>query len=289
MGASERGIIGAMHPARHLAHFAILGALLFAGQQWFSPSQPVAAPEVRTVARDMTDEQLLAREARRLGLDRDDAVVRERLVSNVAFAGRDDATADERYREALALGMHESDALVQRRLAALMTARIRADAARAPVDDAALRAWFEAHRDAYRQPAALRLALVCFAGNDAQQRARDAFASLAGSSPDAIEHTGDPCFFGDETPLLSEAELARSYGPAFARAIFAAQPGAWTEPVASSQGWHLAFVRERVVARDADFSVARDGVRDACVAERQDIALRAAVERLRAAHAAEPL
>lgn len=289
MGASERGIIGAMHPARHLAHFAILGALLFAGQRWLTPAQPLAVPDAPAVARDMTDEELLAREARRLGLDRDDAVVRERLVSNVAFAGRDEATADERYREALALGMHESDAQVQRRLAALMTARIRADAARAPIDDATLRAWFDAHRDAYRQPAAVRLALVCFSGDDAQQRARDAFASLAGSSPDAIERSGDPCFFGDETPLLSEAELARSYGVDFANKIFAAPPGAWTQPVASSQGWHVAFVRERVAAREAEFSVAHDGVRDACIAERQDTALRAAVARLRAAHAAEPL
>lgn len=282
MGASERGIIGAMHLARHLAHFAILGALLFAGQRWLAPSQPAAAPDVRAVARDITDEQLLAREARRLGLDRDDAVVRERLVSNVAFAGREDATADARYREALALGMHESDALVQRRLAALMTARIRADAARAPIDDATLRAWFDAHRDAYRQPATVRLALVCFAGEGAEQRAHEA-------SAEATARKGDPCFFGDETPLLSKAELARSYGAAFARAIFAAEPGAWTQPIASSLGWHLAFVRERVAARDADFSVARDGVRDACVAERQDIALRAAVAQLRAAQAAEPL
>jgi hypothetical protein len=282
VGASERGIIGAMHPARHLAHFAILGALLFAGQRWLAPPQPVAAPDVRAVARDMTDEELLAREARRLGLDRDDAVVRERLASNVAFAGRDDATPDERYREALALGMHESDALVQRRLAALMTARIRAEAAREPIDDATLRAWFDAHRDAYRQPAAVRLSLVCFVGEHAERRAHEA-------SAEATTLEGDPCFFGDETPLLSEAELVRSYGAAFARVIFAAQPGAWTQPVASSQGWHLAFVRERVAARDADFAVVRDGVHDACVAERQDVALRAAVARLRAAQAAEPL
>ena len=64
MQASGRGIIGAMRPARHLLHFAALGALL----------------------------------------ERDDAVVSERLVSNMRFALGSDAAPERLYREALALG-----------------------------------------------------------------------------------------------------------------------------------------------------------------------------------------
>jgi len=236
--------------------------------------------------RDALDEALLAREARRLGLDRDDAVVRERLVNNVAFAASDDAAPDTRYREALALGMDESDALIRRRLAARMRDRLRAGAARAPIDDAVLRAWFDAHRDRYEEPATVGITQVCFAGRDAERRARAALPSLRRPVA-ALARVGDPCLYGSEVPLRSEAELARSGGAAFARAVFAAEAGAWTGPVASSQGWHLVFVRERLPARSADFAAVRDAVRDACIAERQDAALREGIERLRAAYAAE--
>jgi hypothetical protein len=334
--ASGRGIIGAMRPARHLLHFTLLGALLFGAERRLATLQPTsipatrvseriaayaretgAAPDARVYAlleRDARDEELLASEARRLGLDRDDAVVRERLVSNmlVAQAGpraaplprgdgesseaqawRRDAAPERLYREALALGMDASDALVRRRLAARMTARLRADAARAAIDEATLRAWFDAHRDAYEQPAAVRFEQVCFARNDrageAELRASSALASLrdAASGSAAASLRGDPCLFGKTISLRSEAELERGFGAAFARAALAADVGVWTGPIASSQGVHLVRVQERSAGRGADFESVRVAVRDACTAERQDAALRDGVARLRARYAAQ--
>ena len=287
--------------------FVALGALLFAIERRFAPPPPVEVPDANALAaawerasgfapdaelrahlaQDALDEALLAREARRLGLDRGDAVVRERLVSNIAFAGGEDATPEERHREALALGLDETDAMVRRRLASLAAARLRAEAARAPVDEAALQAWFEAHRDAYRQPAARRFEQLCFAGADAETRAAAALASLPRGEYDASARTDDPCFRGREVPLQSEAEIARSHGVDFARAVFAADAGAWVGPLASSQGWHLVFVREQVPARDLELAAVRDSVRDAVIAERQDVALREGIASLRAAYAAE--
>ena len=325
--ASGRGIIGAMHPARHLLHFALLGALLFAAERRLATVQPVvipaarvaeriaayaretgAAPDARVSAlleRDAQGEEVLAREARRLGLDRDDAVVRERLVSNMlalqggplerepseAESMRRDATQGRLYREALALGMDASDTLVRRRLAARMTARLRADAAREPIDEVALRAWFDAHQDVFEQPAALRFAQICFARSDregeAERRARSALASLRDAAIPAAEASrrGDPCLLGTAISLRSAAELERSFGAAFARAAFAADLGVWTGPIASREGVHLVRVQERVAARGAAFESVREAVRDACIAERQDAALRDGVARLRARYA----
>jgi hypothetical protein len=299
-----------MHPARHVLHFAALGALLFAADREFARPQPAAmpaervieraaafaratgsAPDARQLAlleRDAFHEELLAREARRLGLDRDDAVVRERLVSNMGFVLGRDVAPDRLYREALALGMDTSDALVRRRLAARMTARLRADAARAPIDEATLRGWFDRHRDDYEEPAAVRFAQLCFAretrGGAAESRARETLASLRrdADAGAAASRRGDPCLFGSEVPLRSEAELARSFGASFTRAAFGAETGVWTGPVASSQGVHLVFVRDRVAKRAADFEAVRDAVRDACIAERQDAALRDGLAALRA-------
>jgi hypothetical protein len=334
--ASGRGIIGAMRPARHLLHFTLLGALLFAAGRRLATPQPTpipatrvseriaaytretgAAPDARVYAlleRDAQDEELLASEARRLGLDRDDAVVRERLVSNmlVAQAGpragplprgdaesseeqasRRDAAPERLYREALALGMEASDTVVRRRLAARMTERLRADAAREPIDEATLRAWFDAHRDAYEQPAAVRFEQVCFARSDrageAELRAGRALASLrdAAIGPAEGSHRGDPCLFGSAIALRSQAELERGFGAPFARVALAADPGVWMGPIASSQGLHLLRVQERIAARGADFESVRSAVRDACIAERQDAALHDGVARLRARNAAQ--
>ena len=325
-----------MRPARHLLHFTLLGALLFAAERRFATSQPVAisatrvaeriakytretgaAPDARVYAlleRDAQGEDVLAREARRLGLDRDDAVVRERLVSNMAFlqggarvdqSARGDAPPSETnalgheisperlYREALALGMDASDALVRRRLAARMTARLRADAAREPIDEATLRAWFDAHGDTFEQPAAVRFAQVCFARSDregeAERRARSALASLRDGAiaPAEASRRGDPCLLGNAISLRSASELERGFGAAFARAAFAADTDVWTGPIASSQGVHLVLVQERVLARGADFESVRLAVRDACIAERQDAALRDGIARLRARYADE--
>ncbi len=325
--ASGRGIIGAMRPARHLLHFALFGALLFAAERRIAAPLPVAfpatrvaeriaaytretgaAPDARVYAlleRDAQREELLAREARRLGLDRDDAVVRERLVSNMlALQGgpiedqssesqalRRGAAPERLYREALALGIDASDALVRRRLAARMTERLRADAAREPVDEVALRAWFDAHRDAFEEPAAVRFAQVCFARSDRdpvpERRARSTLAALRSAAilPAEAHHRGDPCLLGNAISLRSEAELERGFGAAFARAAFAADVGVWTGPIASREGVHLLRVEERVARRVADFESVRSAVRDACIAERQDAALREGVARLRARYA----
>jgi hypothetical protein len=319
--ASGRGIIGAMRPARHLLHFTAIGALLFAAERSFAPPpllalpasrvaervaayarETGAAPDARVYAlleRDARDEELLAREARRLGLDRDDAVVRERLVSNMRSTRRspasapvapDDAAPESLYREALALGMDASDALVRRRLAARMTDRLRADAARAPLDEGTLRRWFDAHRDRFEQPAALRFTQICFSRNagegDAERRAQAVLASLrdAAIEPAAASGRGDPCLFGGAASLRSAAELERSYGAGFAHAVFAADTGVWMGPIASSHGVHLVRVEERVAARGADFASVRESVRDACIAERQDAALRAGLAALRKRH-----
>ena len=306
-----------MGPARHLLHFAAIGALLFAAERSLAPPSPPlalpasrvaervaayaretgAAPDGRVYAlleRDARDEELLAREARRLGLDRDDAVVRERLVSNMRITRRgpasdpsapDVAAPESLYREALALGMDASDALVRRRLAARMADRLRADAAREPLDEATLRRWFDAHRDRFEQPAALRFAQICFSRGEgeggAERRAHAVLASLRDPAIAASDR-GDPCLFGSAMSLRSTAELERSYGAAFARALFAADTDVWTGPIASSQGVHLVRVAERVAARGADFESVRESVRDACIAERQDAALRAGLAALRA-------
>jgi len=266
---------------RPLLHFLAIGALLFAGARWMASSPPLAA-------RDASEEALLASEARRLGIDRDDPVVRGRLVRNLQLARGDAASPEALYGEALSLGMDRSDWVVERRLAERMAARLRAEGAEQPVSDEALRSAFDRHRDVWERPATVQISHLFFSharrGADADSDARAALSALRAArlGPDAAAGRGDPFLLGGDLPPRSADELARGFGPRFAAAVAALEPGAWSEPIESSYGLHLVWVRARAPAEPADFERVRPQVEDVLRSERGEAALRAALRRLRA-------
>lgn len=269
---------------RPLLHFLVLGALLFAAARWLA-SRPSADPIAASAA---SDEELLVREARQLGLDRGDPVVRGRLVRNLRLTGDPPGSTDALYRQALALGMDQSDFVVRHRLAERMEARLRAADAGPPAGEAELRAYYEQHVSVWTRPAAFEIAHVFFsrarrgavAGSDA--RAELARLRAARVGPDAGSAHGDPCLLGSQLPLRSQAALARDFGPAFSDAVAVLEPGAWSEPIASSYGVHLVWVRARAVAEPEPFEAVRARVEDALRSERSDAALRAGIAALRA-------
>ena len=53
---------------------------------------------------------------------------------------------------------------------------------------------------------------------------------------------GDPFMFQDYYGDRSFDELAKAFGPPFARALVGVKPGAWAGPIESGYGWHVVFV-----------------------------------------------
>ena len=290
-----------MHPARHLLACSALGALLFAVEQARARPDPITiAPALASAAAaaagfgddprtraafaaSARDEALLAREARRRGIDRGDAVVRETVARRAGFFLEADASPDERLAEAQAMGLETRDPVVQRRLAMRLAAEIRAAAAADAPDEATLRAWFDAHRERWTKPATARVAQVFFAGADATERARRARAAIerGALAPEAAARLGDPSLFGAEIVATDPAQLAARMGAELAHAAFTAPVGTWVGPIASSHGVHLLLVRERSEPRVADFGVVASAVESAWRAERGDAALDAVLARLR--------
>jgi hypothetical protein len=84
---------------------------------------------------------------------------------------------------------------------------------------------------------------------------------------------GDRFMFQDYYGDRSVDELAKAFGPQFARALIGVKPGAWAGPIESGYGWHVVYVEsltpERIPAYEeveADVKAAwledhRDGVR----------------------------
>jgi hypothetical protein len=251
-------------------HFVLLGSLVFA----LHAARPAArAGEPGAAPRLATDAELLEREARRLGLELDDSGIQRRLVRNLRFVGEGaagDAAAD--FEEALALGLDRSDRVVRRRLVQRLELQAHAWARASEPTSAELAALLARESERFALPERTRLSHV-FLSRD---RHADGLAAadaalvkrLAALAPERAAELGDPFLLGNQLAPRTRAELAASFGEAFASAATALPPGRWSGPIASSYGLHRVFVHERIPARAARLAEVRDAVREAVFAER---------------------
>ena len=115
---------------------------------WEAQAQrPPTRDELNAMLRERIDEELLAREAVRLGLDRDDLIIRRRLAQKMAFASEDLAPVPE-------------------------------------PTEADLRAWYAAHPQDYLKPAAATFRHVFFS-DDSPGAEAAARAALQSTDPRA--------------------------------------------------------------------------------------------------------
>jgi hypothetical protein len=190
------------------------------------------------------DEELLAREALRLGLDKGDMIVRRRLAQKMAFASEDVAAIPE-------------------------------------PDTATLQAFYGRTRDHYATPARLALRHVFFnadrTGVTPQTAAVQALAELKAGRPAA----GDPALLPLSYADIAVSDLARDYGDAFTRTALTAPVGSWVGPVASPYGVHLIRVEKRLAPEIPPLAQVRAEVRAAWLAERREANNRRYLDRLR--------
>ena len=250
-----------------LVHFLAIGGLLFALDVLRSDPQPEDADppivvtadfvrslraelgrdvanedEIRNAIDRFVEEEALVREARRLGLDRSDLVVRRRLVQKMEFLLGD-----------LAVGREPTDAELQ--------------------------TWLDAHSDRYRRPARVTFEHVWFSRDRRGERTDDdARAALAAGVPDGA---GDPFLPGAAFERVTRGEVARQLGKTFAERVFRTPAGSWTGPLPSAYGHHLVRVTAVEPGREATLDEVRKGVRRDVRAERRAEAERIARRALR--------
>jgi PPIC-type PPIASE domain len=222
-----------------LAHFLVLGALIFGAFKFISREtiepgkilitqgriesletafsrtwrRPPTATELAGLIRDYVREEVFAREAVTLGLDKDDTIIRRRLRQKLEFVSEDVAAHAEPTEEQL-------------------------------------RAYLQAHPDTFRGDRRFTFSQVYF---DPQRRGanlrRDAAHVLAqlGRSGAKV----DPATLGDSLMLESEfkalpaSEVVKQFGEKFAAALGEMTTGQWQGPIESGFGMHLVLVSER--------------------------------------------
>jgi hypothetical protein len=257
-----------------LVQFLAMGALLFLYFQWKGGSGPgstriaitpglvehLASGFARTWQRPPTDAELK-------GLIDDH--VKEEIAT----------------REAIAMGLDQDDTIIRRRLRQKLEFLVEDAVDQVPPTDAELRAWLDAHPDAFRAESRVALRQVYVSpdrrGAAARGDAERLLARLRTGGPDAsIAALGDPSMLPRELPLGPLSEVARAFGAEFAARVDAIPPGQWTGLVESPYGLHLVLVPERVAPERPSLADVRPLVEREFLAERRKRELHALYERL---------
>ncbi|WP_108792101.1 peptidyl-prolyl cis-trans isomerase [Erythrobacter sp. Alg231-14] len=194
-----------------LVHFLVLGGIVYLALTW--GGEPID-PSSRVIEVGKAEQaQLSLRFESLMGRAPTDAELDARIEQFV----RDEVL----YREALRLGLDQNDAVVRQRMVSKMDMSASAAAEAAQPDDATLRAYFDDNPDRYAGPTLVSFDQVYFVDRADAQSALEVgnFSGEGISLPDAVEVTsvrGVQARFGEVfARALVDLELASDGGSAW--------------------------------------------------------------------------
>jgi hypothetical protein len=234
-----------------LVHFLVIGALLFAFSGAISAGRP--ADDTIVVSETAMGRliQLFAQQWQR-------PPTREELDGLVEQHVREEVL----YREAIAMGLDRNDTIVRRRIVQKLEF-LSQDLVDENPSESELRAFFEDNEDRFMESAIVSFEHIYLNPDDRGDAIETDAAALldllqAGSDPDEL---GDTFLLPNELQQRSQRELGGLFGTGFAAAVVGLEVGPWLGPVLSGYGHHLVRVTARTDAALPDFGIVRDKVR----------------------------
>jgi PPIC-type PPIASE domain len=191
--------------------------------------RPPTAEEIEGLIKDRVQEEVYCREARALGLDKDDSIIRRRLRQKIEFV-TDDVTA-----------------LAE------------------PTDDQ-LGTYLKAHADTFRVQRQFTFSQVYLNperhGEDLVRDSAELLAHLrqAGDKADVGEF-GDSFLLEHRFQSLPASEVVKQFGEKFATKLGELSLGQWGGTIESGYGVHLVLISERTEGRVPALAEVRDAVR----------------------------
>ena len=262
-----------------LLHFLLVGALIFATYELLNPGADRTVQANRIV---LTEDDLRQLAVQWLAQGRPPpspnemrALVEQRVSEEILF------------REALALGLDKNDEIIKRRLTQKMGFLAEDVVALQDPGDAELKAWFVQNSGRFALPPRVSFRHLYFSadrGPGARDAAAAALAKFAGKPADSPEAgaAADPFMFQDYYAERAPDQIAKEFGPDFAKALFRLEPRAWRGPIQSGYGWHLVFVDAMEPGRTPTFEEVEPDVKSAWLDQKQRELKRIALEAMRA-------
>ena len=201
--------------------------------------RPPSDTELRSLVDDYVHDEVLYREALAMGLDRDDIIVKRRLVQKLGFLTEDVATQQ-------------------------------------PATERELEQYFAANRERYRLPSRLTFTHIYFStdrrGTAARADAERVLARLShAGAPARAPELGDRFMLQYDFAERSPDEIAQLFGGVFAESLFALpQVPGWQGPLTSSFGVHLVRVVARTPGRMPELAEVLTAVRQDLDLERRN-------------------
>ena len=234
-----------------LLHFLLIGIALFGAYRWVSPGDSGGRRIVisQGVIDDLVTQHVAAR-----GREPSTTELNHLIESYV----RDEIL----YREGVKLGLERDDIVVKRRVRQKIELIEEEDASTRAPTDADLSAYLVANQARFMQPAIMTFEQVFLgestSGPEVEQAVAVTRAALR-SGTDA-EELGQPTLL----PLrMTEAPadlVARDFGASFAAALVKVPVGEWVGPIDSSFGAHYGRVSDRTPAVAPQLATVRDHV-----------------------------
>jgi hypothetical protein len=212
--------------------------------------RPPTQEELQGLVDDYVREEVLYREAKAMGLDQDDVIVRRRMRQKFEFLAED------------------------------LAART------GPPTDQELEAYLRQHADKYSEEASFSFEHVFFSrekrGASADVEATAMLARLSGKDAIDIEKLGDAFLLPSRFEKTSAGETARLFGEKFAKELNKTQLGTWAGPIESSYGLHLVRVNARIPGVATPLANVRESVLRDLLSDRRKQELDTQYEKLRA-------
>ena len=239
-----------------LAHFLVLGALLFVGYGLFKHNGE-SAPA-----------QIVVSQGQLASLMETFVLIRQRPPTPEEWKGliQERVREEVYYREALTLGLDKDDLIIRRRLEQKLQFISDDSAALAPPTDADLTAYLQAHPDKFRVEQQFTFRQLYLDpqkhGANLAHDATELLAKLSRVSGDTgFVLLGDPFILGANFTAWSASEIANQFGKEFAARLSGLQIGSWQGPVQSGFGAHLVFISARTEEHQPALAEVRDAVR----------------------------
>src|SRR3954451_3992344 len=234
-----------------MLHFLLIGIALFGAYRWVSPGDSGARRIIITqgVVDDLVTQHVAAK-----GREPSPAELSHLIESYV----RDEVL----YREGVRLGLERDDIVVKRRVRQKIEMIAEEDASTRAPSDADLSAYLTANPARFVQPAILTFDQV-FIGKSRPGPgvvpvvAVTREALRKGADP---EQLGQPTLLPHRMTRTPADLVARDFGASFAAALERVPVGEWVGPVDSSFGAHYVRVSDRTPAASPPLATVRDRV-----------------------------
>ncbi len=238
-----------------LFHFLILGALIFAVFKFTSRGE---ASEPGTIVVTQGQIESLVTGFTRTWQRPPTQTELDGLINEFV---REEVCA----REAIALGLDKDDTIIRRRLRQKLEFISESVATQAVPTEEQLRKYFEAHADKFRGEHRFTFTQVYLDpqrhGANLSRKTALMLAQLhQAGSKGAVSLLGDSRLLEPTFAELPTSEVSKQFGEKFAAKLGELPVGQWQGPIESGYGVHLVFINSRIEGRLPALAEVRDAV-----------------------------